>query len=356
MKVVQIIDSLKIGGAERMAINIAHCLSENEVDNILVVSRQGGGLENQLSPAVHCEILGKSSFLDFKAFTKLYRLVSNFQPDVVHAHSTSVFWAVAVKLVTGNRFKVVFHDHYGKSESLKITDRRPLRWISRFIDGVIAVNESLKSWSLAVMKLDPWKVIQLNNFPFLPNMMDEVPSSNPVEILHLANFRPQKDHFTLLEALKILSGSCTHDWVISMVGLSESPDYTKIIQENISRLDLTSRIKFFGPSSDVVPFLKRASVGVLSSESEGLSVSLLEYGLAGLHVVATDVGQTKAVLPTEDLGTIVPPKNPQALADALNKAIRESLKGRNNTLREHINLNYGQGQFYKLYHLFLVSL
>ena len=356
MRIVQIIDSLKVGGAERMAVNIASYLSERQVDNILIASRQGGGLESQIEPKVRFEVLGKNSFFDLKAFRKLYSLVKTFKPEVVHAHSTSVFWAVGVKLLLGKKFKIVFHDHYGKAESLRHSDRFLLRWISSHINGVVVVNDLLRSWAHACMDVDNKNVIQLNNFPYLPHFQLTAPGSTSIEILHLANFRPQKDHITLLEALSILKSNCDFEWVISLVGLSESPEYTQLVEDKIKSLGLGSRVKFRGATSDILPFLKASSVGVLSSESEGLSVSLLEYGLAGLHVVATDVGQTRSVLPSDKLGFVVSPKNPEALAKALCRALENSIQGRNHLLKDHINLNFGPAQFYKQYSGFLATL
>ena len=56
---------------------------------------------------------------------------------------------------------------------------------------------------------------------------------------------------------------------------------------------------------------------MISSESEGLPLALIEYGMAGLAAVSTCVGQCAEVLDNGAAGILVPPKNPRALADAL---------------------------------------
>lgn len=353
LRILQLIDSLKVGGAERMAVNIASYLTVNKVDNLLISSRHGGGLEKHLAPEVQFEVLNKKGFYDLAAFLKLVNLVNQFQPDVIHAHSTSIFWAVALKVFSRKKVRVVFHDHYGKAHSLQPSDRKPLRWISSHIDGIIAVNDLLKSWSSANMKVFKNQITQINNFPYLKLSDHQIKPAAKTGILHLANFRPQKDHFTMLEALKILAENSRFDWDISFVGLSESPDYMAAVNMKIDELGIREKIAFIGPSEDVTTFLESASVGVLSSESEGLSVSLLEYGLAGLHVVATNVGQTKTVLQEDNLGRIVPSKDPKALAEALEEAIRDSKHGKNSSLQQHINLHYGPAKFYQSYFQFL---
>ena len=59
-------------------------------------------------------------------------------------------------------------------------------------------------------------------------------------------------------------------------------------------------------------FLHGADCGVLSSVSEGLPVSLLEYGMAGLPVIVTDVGQCAEVVGNGRFGRVVPPGKPNS--------------------------------------------
>ena len=72
---------------------------------------------------------------------------------------------------------------------------------------------------------------------------------------------------------------------------------------------------FYGVQKNALGLLKEAEIGVLSSMSEGLPVSLLEYGLAELAIVCTDVGQCKEVV--QNFGKIVAPNDSEALAMGL---------------------------------------
>ena len=63
--------------------------------------------------------LTKVKAIDFKALFKLKRFIKQNKINLVHAHSTSVFTAVLVKLL-GAKIKIVWHDHYGKSDFLKV--------------------------------------------------------------------------------------------------------------------------------------------------------------------------------------------------------------------------------------------
>jgi glycosyltransferase involved in cell wall biosynthesis len=85
-------------------------------------------------------------------------------------------------------------------------------------------------------------------------------------------------------------------------------------------------------------------VGVLSSESEGLPVALLEYGLVGLPVVCTRVGQCAEVLDQGNAGILVPPKDADALAHAIISLLsnQEKAKVLGHQLQARINQFYSK--------------
>jgi glycosyltransferase involved in cell wall biosynthesis len=84
-----------------------------------------------------------------------------------------------------------------------------------------------------------------------------------------------------------------------------------------ARSGLGARVRFRGFQADVLPFLQGAAVFVLPSTIEGLSNALLEAMAVGLSVVATRVGGTQDVVIDGRTGLLVPPDDPEALADAL---------------------------------------
>ena len=87
--------------------------------------------------------------------------------------------------------------------------------------------------------------------------------------------------------------------------------------------------------------LPRFDIGVLSSNSEGLPLALLEYGQAGLAVITTDVGQCKQVL--DDAGICVPPKDTEAFASALLHLEENPLEAQQKakTFQDKVREHYG---------------
>src|SRR5690606_1386313 len=113
MRVLQLIDSLRPGGAERMAVNYANGLASRIDASFLCCTRMEGLLKEQLSPEVGYLFLDKKSVFDRKAFLLLKRFIKENRIDLIQAHSSSFFLAVLIKMSLPG-IKLVWHDHYGR--------------------------------------------------------------------------------------------------------------------------------------------------------------------------------------------------------------------------------------------------
>lgn len=357
MRILQLIDSLHPGGAERMAVNIANAFDDHDIPSILVATRALGSMVKFANKDVSIKCTFKKSALDLVAFYRLINIVNKFKPDVIHCHSSSVYWGVILKILL-RKPKLVFHDHFGNSEQLKAKDRAYLRLVSSKIDAVIAVNDLLKKWTQENTSLPAHRVTQIDNFPYIkPKSVTK--NKIPKRIIHLANFRPQKDHHNLLNAIRILADQ--QDLVsfeVVLVGTQGLfKEYDQSIDQAIYKLRLENHVKILGPVENVESELMKSHIGVLSSSSEGLPVSLLEYGLCGLAVVSTSVGQCPQVLGDGEYGWLAPPQSPEKLAEALVKVIinKDAIaESKASKLKKYIKTNYSAEFFIKKYKEFIL--
>jgi glycosyltransferase involved in cell wall biosynthesis len=191
-----------------------------------------------------------------------------------------------------------------------------LAFFSRFFNGIISVNSDLKEW--AVKNLHCPRVTSINNFVASPSEEFKPGfrlkgKDNEFKIICVANFRPQKDHATLLEAFEILSNQFPAS--LHLIGGDPGTDYSKNLQEKIARSPVEDHIHLYGEQDDIYKYLKAADLAVLSSQSEGLPLALLEYALAGLPVVVTKVGQVPEVVKNNAL--LIDHEDPVALARAI---------------------------------------
>src|SRR2546428_166137 len=93
-------------------------------------------------------------------------------------------------------------------------------------------------------------------------------------------------------------------------------------------LGLADRVHLLGLRSDVAAILAVADVFALPSLSEGLPLALLEAMFAGCPIVASDVGEVGVALAHGEAGVLVEPGNPQALAAALDRLLRDPHRAR----------------------------
>ncbi|MDX1940145.1 MAG: glycosyltransferase, partial [Saprospiraceae bacterium] len=165
----------------------------------------------------------------------------------------------------------------------------------------------------------------LNNFPDLEIYTPSISNKNEeLIIVCLANLRHPKDHFTLLQGMAIISKKHPQlKFKLWLVGRDYDDLYSKELKSFIESEFLQYYVFLLGSRNDVSDLLSQSHIGVLSSESEGLPVALLEYGLAGLPVVCTSVGECPEVLGHGKYGIVVPPKSPEQLAEALALLINE---------------------------------
>jgi len=326
MRIIQIIDSLEAGGAERMAVNYANALSAKIEFSGLVATRKQGPLLNQIKDTVSYLFLNKKSAFDIQSILQLRKFVIANKVEIVQAHSTSFFTAFLVKL-SCPKIKLIWHDHYGDSEFLSKRPSVVLRAILPFFNGIIAVNQHLKNW--AEQKLHFKNVIYLPNFPAEESRIAEPTILNGIQgkrIVSLANLRVQKNHFLLLEVAKIIRISHP-DWTFHLVGKDFDDDYSKKIKKVIFENNLENNVFLYGSRQDFKNILKQATIVILTSKSEGLPVALLEYGLYGKPAVVSNVGEIPLVIKDGVNGFLVETGSVQMFYDSLVKLMEdESLR------------------------------
>lgn len=304
MRIIQLIDTLAPGGAERMAVNYANALNTRIDFSGIVCTRHEGPLREHIESKTAYFFLNKKRTLDFKAIWALRQYITQHNIEVIHAHSTSFFLAFMVKLLHPS-LQLVWHDHYGDSEFLPARPTLALRLTLPFFIGIIAVNQKLKNW--AESKGFSNNVIYLENFTTpqkLEQSISELNGEVGKRIVSLANLRLQKNHALLLEVALLVKNSHP-DWTFHLVGKDFNDDYSNDLKKNIVALNLEQTVFIYGTRSDVSNVLHQATIGILTSSSEGLPLALLEYGTAGLATVVTNVGENGAVIKDGENGYLV---------------------------------------------------
>lgn len=350
MRIIQLIDSLEAGGAERIAVNYANTLTDKIEFSGLATTRKEGPLLHQISSNVSYLFLAKKKQLDFGALFRLRSFVLKNKGTHIHAHSTSFFLAFLLKLIYPS-LKIIWHDHYGNNEFLMNRPYLALRLTAPFFKGIIAVNRNLKKWSEKQLKAK--NVIYLPNFP-----VEEITVVNHTvlmgadgkRIVSLANLREQKNHFLLLEVAQRLKAT-NPDWTFHLVGKDFEDEYSSQIKKLIRDYGLETNVFLYGSKQDVGNILSQSDIAILTSQSEGLPVALLEYGLYKKAVVVTDVGEIQTIVQHGENGFITASNEPHLFYKSLlelveNETIRNDF---GEALFDTIKANYTAESVMKKY-------
>ena len=317
--VIQVIDSLDAGGAEVLAINIANALGNEGFNSHLCTTRKEGVLKSNLNKNIDFLFLGRKKSIDFSAIFRFKKYLKKNNIGIIHAHTTSYFFAFCIKLIYP-KVKIIWHNHTGNYVNLKGFKFFVIKFISTFFDGIINVNEELNTWS--IKKLKHKNSIKLDNFPQFINKSKttKLNGKDNKRIVILASLRKVKNHLNLLEAFNSIHIKYP-DWTLHFIGKDFNDSYSKKIKQFILQNGLEKSVFLYGLCLDIEYILKQTTIGVLSSNSEGLPVSLLEYGLAKLPVVVTNVGECSKVIENGKSGLIVEKENSNVFAKALEEYI-----------------------------------
>jgi len=303
MRIIQLIDSLDLGGAEKMAVTYANSLVVNAEFSGLVVTRKEGALRKNIHDGVSYLFLNKKKSIDFKAILKLKKYCKTNKVQFIQAHSSSFFLACLVKMVYP-KIQIIWHDHYGKLVSTTRESSFVIRIFSILFSGVIAVSKELEAWS--IKNLFCKRILYLQNY--ISNNSNTIHETKlhgkeGKRVVYIANLRPQKNHLLFLEVINSVHNKFP-EWTFHLVGNDLNDAYSTSIKDKIKHYQLEEVVFIYGSIEDVENCISQSEIGVFTSISEGLPVALLEFGKQNKPVVATNVGQIPHLLIHNESGLL----------------------------------------------------
>ena len=244
----------------------------------------------------------------------------------------AVYGTAAARMV---RIGSVITMHGGRYALEARRRRIALRWAFRRSGAVVAVSEASRAELLARLG-EPRQGIQVirNGIRFVPSARrDEVrrelgAAGDESVIVAVGNLYPVKGHIFLLRALAVLRERHPEiKWRLAIAGTDgfggtaagEGPVLRRFAEEH----GLSDRLHLLGFRTDVPDLLAAADIFAMPSLSEGLPMALLEAMFAGKAIVASAVGGIPEVIRNEREGLLVSPGDPEGLAAALSRLLRD---------------------------------
>jgi len=323
LKVLLTITGLSMGGAEHVVVNLADALAARG-HQVKIAYLTGEALvlpKDKSIEVIAIGMKGKAGFLS--AYFKLRALVKAFQPDVVHSHMVHANLISRLLRLTVKIPKLVCTAHSNNEGgqlrmlAYRITDK--LADISTNVSQD-AVNEFVAKGAVKPGRmLAIANGIDVNTFSYNSHARDtirnELGISDKKMLLAVGRLDVPKDYPNLLHAIERLAQQ-RDDFKVFIVGDGPLRNEFGAL---VKTMNIEGMVEFLGIRRDVPALMSATDLFVLPSAWEGFGLVVAEAMACERVVVATDCGGVSEVVGSS--GFLVPPKNSDALADALNNAL-----------------------------------
>lgn len=305
MKILQIINSLNVGGAEKLVVDsvLIYQAKGLEVD-VLTLDNTNTSFRTKLEEQSNGKVTGLSNRSIYNPLL-IFKLIPYLKKyDLIHMHLfPTLYWGVIAKILSFSNVKLIYTEHSTNNRRrgnivLKFMDR----FIYKRLNKIVTIANEVDSEVKKHLGIDE------RNFHLIENGVDVESFHNAHKyskskffseedfiLIQVSSFRWQKDHKTLIEAMSLLPENIK----LLLVGTGNLINEFKLL---VKDLGLDDRVKFLGIRSDIPQLLKTADVVVLSSKHEGLSLSNIEGMSASRPFVASNVPGLREIV--KDYGVL----------------------------------------------------
>lgn len=294
MKILHVITSLELGGAERLLTELApHQRDKGNLVKVMILSDRGAVFKKELEKAgIEVIVCKSNSIKSLKNIFSIIKEIKKENYDVVHAHLVHAqYWVRLAKLLDNGKRLYVTTEH---STSNRRRGSKFLRVLDSFIfggyDKIVSISEATENSLKAWLKRDD------KAFEIVYNGIDikEFENSTPISkeelglkeddflLMMVSRFHESKNQKGVLDALMWLPVK----YKLIFVGdgkLEES------VKEYCRSKNLMGRVKFLGMRKDIPRLLKSADIVVQYSFFEGFGITALEGMASGKPVIASAV-------------------------------------------------------------------
>jgi glycosyltransferase involved in cell wall biosynthesis len=344
--VAQFIQTLGVGGAERLAVGISGSLADRGLDSHLIVLDGSGPLATQVHPAVAVHDLAltgrgplRHARDSWQVFRQLSGIIHDHGIDTIQTHlPLANFWSLPVGWLGWSRVFPTIHNNqefdYGAAGRIQRSMRRvAYGQMLRHAAGMIAVSDSVKTSMVEALGVGPGLADRIsvvpNGVPVPPPVSDAarlearsrlgLPDRGLV-MAAVGRLCEQKNYRDLIAALSLLGESST-PWccVIAGTGPLESD-----LRRDIGERGLVGKVNLAGHLEDPGLLYAAADFFVMPSLWEGLPMALLEAMAAGLPVVGYEIEGIREIASNGNSGLLVPRGDTEQLGRCLAGLVQDS--------------------------------
>ncbi len=262
---------------------------------------------------------------------RLMLVMCRVRPDVVHFFLPMAYLAGGIcALCMGVRHPVMSRRSLSVYQRSHPVLARMERWLHRHMQAVLgnsaAVLDDLRKEGVPEERLGLiYNGIDLSPFVKKITRKELLPAQNvndaTLVFVIVANLIHYKGHANLLRAFGKVQARLPKNWVLLCVGRDDGIGDELMARARENRI--FRNVRWLGPRSDTAQLLMASDIGLLCSDEEGFSNSLLEGMAAGLPMVVTDVGGNAEAVVDGETGFVVPSRDPERLGEAILKLVED---------------------------------
>lgn len=354
IKVLHIIPNLGTGGAEKLLLDLLsnYDKSKFEMAVLSLYDKSHTIYEDQLEKiGIEVFHLGKKPGIDISMIRKILRVFKAYSPDVIHTHLYVVKYTLIPSII--KRIPVKIHTVHNIAEKELNSIGIKVQHIAYkyFKYKPVSISSSI---SKSIQKLYRLK----SDIPLINNGIDidkyyikkSDPESKIINLIHVGRFSPQKNHNMLIDAFNLIVKERS-DVRLTLVGDGE---LREVIEKKVQHLGISDYVDFLGVRKDIPNLLSNSDVFLMSSEWEGLPLTLLEAMASGLPIVATNVGGIPDVVEEEINAILVPNKDHKVFYQAIKTVtddynMRKSMGEKSYELSRGFDIRLTEKKYEELY-------
>lgn len=334
--IAHVLHRFDIGGLENGVVNLINRIPPQQYRHAIIAMTDYTDFARRLTnPSVTLHALHKREGKDPGAYLRLWRLLRQLRPQIVHSRNLSAIEAAPIAALAGVPYRV--HGEHGRDvHDIDGKNRKYLRLrraCQPFIQRYIPLSQDLERWLIDTVGVPPAKVSQLYNGVdterFSPVAVpdervgnDAFFTEDSIVIGTAGRLMAVKDQPTLVRAfIRLLALLPEQRDRLRLLLVGEGPLRAQC-ETLIRAAGIDAQCWLSGARDDVSALMRRMDLFVLPSLAEGISNTILEAMASGLPVVATQVGGNAELVVAGETGALVPPDDPETMAKALAEYVK----------------------------------
>ena len=367
IKVLQIIESLEAGGAEKVVVDLINNMPSNIASTICCL-KKSGVMAEQIEGTSHVYELNAKKGNDLGVIFKLIKIIKLEQPDIIHAHNWNTFCESIISAKLSGSKKVIntIHGHhfvYSKDLAGQIKKKiRHLveKWLSLWSYRICCVSKNIFDYIKREIKIQDEKlqiIINGVNTKYKPttsknDLLKELGLKGSESIItYVGRLMPVKNLECLLKGISLAAEECPN---IHLLLIGDGIMKEKLLELS-AELNIERVVSFLGHKHNARDYTFISQLFVLPSFYEGTSIALLEAMAAGLPAIASEVGGNKATIIDHHSGFLFDPDNPKQLSELIIKLCKDKSSRRQmglnakNRIEDEYSISNVVRKYLKLY-------